>query len=531
MNNDEIIANEMNNNEEILPDETPQEAAGLTGQADCEAQPDTESGQLTDGPADDGAEETPLREYEQSDSWPYCNSILERLFRSIREALEIEELDIEVGNLEELEIDALEIDGLDDYDDGDAPELPRNEDFDPIERIFENRQERKESEDRLFGEGSVSRMFSRIVREVGGGAEEKDDFDASPRKMAPTIISLAVCLLVMLGVTCYILCAHDLRAVMSVKQLEVAADAYRMTYTGDYGLEELLEQGGVMEEKSLARFVGDQLSFDMLGDPHIAESRVESTSCAFSAENSIALYGILTGRTFHSSEEMMILTLVTRPKDGYASVSTVDLTALGYTSYNRPGLFNRRSILAAPYLPMDGMNERGLCAALLPLCDMPPVYYNTSLPDLTATTAVRLVLDRARDVAEALELLSGYDVHPSFGCVCQLALSDHSGRCVVVEWAEGQMTVTDQPYAANSSLSDPLCEDSPALLDSAERFSTMQSKHEQYSGAMTQPQVFNAMEAVAAEGNGWITVFDTGSCLATYVFGSDRDTRFSVSID
>ena len=77
---------------------------------------------------------------------------------------------------------------------------------------------------------------------------------------------------------------------------------------------------------------------------------------------------------------------------------------------------------------MDGMNEKGLCVAVLVIQDSPGFRQDTGKPDLTTTTAVRLLLDKASDVEEALELLSRYDMHASSGMMVHFALADVSGH-------------------------------------------------------------------------------------------------------
>lgn len=481
----------------------------------------------------------------ESDDEPAADeSVLGRLFRSVREALEIEEQEIEPIDVEE----GYEWEDEKAEDNSDT-ELERSlflygdlnsqsetdDEFLPIVRIFEHRATKQPSEQASASEKSAEEddPIDRLIRRVTSPEKEeiKDDFDASPRKMAPTIISLLICLLLMGGVAYYILCAHDLRAVMSVEQLEVSANAYRMTYTGEYGFDKYLANGGADDEKELSEFIGSQVFWGAFGAPNIGGDMSETAGSAFNAENSITLKGTLMGTAYNSDEDLMLLTLVTRPKDGYDSVSTVNMSALGYASYSRPSLFNRFDLLAAPYLPVDGMNECGLCVALLALPGESVECIDTERPDLIATTAVRLVLDMADDVDMALALLEKYDVYPCFGAAYHLALSDYSGRSVVVEWVDGEMVLVEQPYAANGILAAPTMAESPVLADSAERSERMSRTYDQYNGAMTQAQVFNTMEAVSSDGDGWIAVFDTYRSIATYCFGSDHDTRFTVSLD
>jgi len=62
------------------------------------------------------------------------------------------------------------------------------------------------------------------------------------------------------------------------------------------------------------------------------------------------------------------LKVFTAPDDGYASVSTVNLTFAGYSANNLlAGGISSSSFLTlvAPYLSFDGMNEKGVCITLL----------------------------------------------------------------------------------------------------------------------------------------------------------------------
>ena len=77
---------------------------------------------------------------------------------------------------------------------------------------------------------------------------------------------------------------------------------------------------------------------------------------------------MLFGRNF-DWEYSPALMLFTDPPDGYASVSTVDIKYLGYWNEEAHGiaelpLGGRLSLLDAPFLPFDGMNETGLAVGM-----------------------------------------------------------------------------------------------------------------------------------------------------------------------
>ena len=71
--------------------------------------------------------------------------------------------------------------------------------------------------------------------------------------------------------------------------------------------------------------------------------------------------------------------------------------------------------LAALYAPLDGMNEAGLAVSVNMIQDGEAIEQDTEKPDITTTTAIRLLLNQASDVEEALKLLGQYDMHSSMG--------------------------------------------------------------------------------------------------------------------
>lgn len=99
---------------------------------------------------------------------------------------------------------------------------------------------------------------------------------------------------------------------------------------------------------------------------------------------------------------------------------------------------------AANTVPGFGQGTAVPCKLLLP--ERSTV---TGKPNLTTTTAIRLLLNQAADVDEALELLNQYDMHASMGMMVHFALADASGRSVAVEYVDNQMIVIETPVLTN----------------------------------------------------------------------------------
>lgn len=232
-----------------------------------------------------------------------------------------------------------------------------------------------------------------------------------------------------------VLFRNELRSLMSLEKVDKYG-MYQMTYYGDYGFDEFLEVGA-RNDADIEAFVTKRL---LKGLP--INLGVTGDGCtAFVVKNESG--DILFGRNFDFLYAPS-LQLYTAPNNGYASVSTVNLAFAGYSGDNLPdgSFFNTFLTLAAPFLPFDGMNEKGLAIALLavPKAEVP---YNPDKITLNTTTAIRLVLDKAATVEEAIELLKQYNIYFSGGIECHYLIADASGHSVIVEYVNQELCVVE----------------------------------------------------------------------------------------
>ncbi len=232
-----------------------------------------------------------------------------------------------------------------------------------------------------------------------------------------------------------VLFRNELRSLMSLEKVDKYG-MYQMTYYGDYGFDEFLEVGA-RNDADIETFVTKRL---LKGLP--INLGVTGDGCtAFVVKNESG--DILFGRNFDFLYAPS-LQLYTAPNNGYASVSTVNLAFAGYSGDNLPdgSFFDTFLTLAAPFLPFDGMNEKGLAIALLavPKAEVP---YNPDKITLNTTTAIRLVLDKAATVEEAIELLKQYNIYFSGGIECHYLIADASGHSVIVEYVNQELCVVE----------------------------------------------------------------------------------------
>lgn len=228
-----------------------------------------------------------------------------------------------------------------------------------------------------------------------------------------------------------ILFFNELRSLLSLKQID-SHPMYTMTYYGDYGFDEFLKVGAE-SDADIEKFVTKRL---LKGFP--IDLGVTGDGCtAFVTYNQDG--ELIFGRNF-DFDYAPSLQVLTSPKNGYRSISTVNLTFAGYTKDNLPQRLSLNSFLtlAAPYLPFDGMNEKGLAMALLAVPEV-QLHNDPSKVTLNTTTTIRLVLDKAATVDEAVALLKQYNIYFSGGIDCHYLIADTSGNSVIVEYWDGEL--------------------------------------------------------------------------------------------
>ncbi|MEU4681240.1 carcinine hydrolase/isopenicillin-N N-acyltransferase family protein [Micromonospora sp. NPDC023737] len=130
------------------------------------------------------------------------------------------------------------------------------------------------------------------------------------------------------------------------------------------------------------------------------------------------------------------MVLRTDPPQGYASISLVDLSYLGVGA----DLSGDRRLLNAPLLPFDGMNERGLAVGLA-ADDAARAEPVPGKPTVGSVRILRLVLDRAATIDEAVAVFTTHNLDFSDGPALHYLLADATGASAVVEFVDGRMQV------------------------------------------------------------------------------------------
>lgn len=261
------------------------------------------------------------------------------------------------------------------------------------------------------------------------------------KKVALIITSVitSLVLLVLIVFSGYMLSmTHEIKAMKTVKEV-YSYPLYSMDYSQiDYDLDDMINYG-IYDEGRIVEYVTKNL----LGFPIKVDMGELLGSGGCTSFSAVTPDGDnIFARNF-DYEDTDVMVLTSRPKNGYSSVSICDLSMVGYTKESRPdSFFGKFLTIAAIYTPMDGMNEKGVGISVLELPG-PPVHQDNGKPDVTTSLMIRIVLDKAANVNEAIALFNSYDMHENdyVEADYHFFLTDASGDSAVVEYVDNQISV------------------------------------------------------------------------------------------
>lgn len=347
------------------------------------------------------------------------------------------------------------------------------------------------------------------------------------------IIALALIVVILL-VGAWSMFGTQLTAAMTVAKLDEGL--YSMSYEGDYGFDAYLKQGGGSSAEEMAEYITSFLSngFYKPDAGDVDDAVVGCSTITVKDPDGNMLFG-----RNYDWETCKTMIVHTKPDNGYESVSTVCLDFLGFGEDWGPDadMGSKFMALAAVYVPLDGMNEKGLCIADLMAGDKVETHQDTGKTDLTTTAAIRLILDRAATVDEAIALLEDIDIHSDIGSAHHFAISDATGRSVVIEYVDNEMYITETPIVTNHYLSD-VEKQGTGSEQSLARFDTLSALYQQSNGVMTVQDVQEALSAVAQsnfdneyEETMWSIVFIPETQTAMFYYRENYQNAYTITLN
>ena len=319
----------------------------------------------------------------------------------------------------------------------------------------------------------------------------------------------------------------NVKTTSEIKQLEDGLLA--VTFKGDYGFDKYINDGGASSDKDVINF----LKNNVLSNADI-EFKGNIFGCStISAVNSNN--DKIFGRNFDWNN-CNALIVKAKPNNRYASISTVNMDFIkSSTGLPLNLLSDNVKTIAALYAPLDGMNEKGLCVAVNMIQDSDTIEQNSNKPDITITTAIRLLLDKAADVDEAVTLLEQYNMHASMGIMIHFAISDANGKSIAVEYIDDKMVVTETPVLTNFYISQGE-KYGIGTNQSHERYDILMKALSDNSN-MNAEQVKNALDSVSKdnfneyESTEWSIVFNQTSGEVIYYHRENYDNSYIFNVN
>ncbi len=223
-----------------------------------------------------------------------------------------------------------------------------------------------------------------------------------------------------------------------------------------------------------------------------------------------------------------ISVLLTDAPKKNASLAMVDLFYLGYNKGNPP---NRsllgNSILYAPRITIDGVNEYGLAVASLtvPYAKTP---FDPNKPSTDEVGIMRLILDYATTVDEAVDKMKEYNIEFHTDPL-HFMIADASGDSVVIEFIEGEIIEhrTDEAWQActnfilSTETGNKYCE---RYIKAVERL-------EENNGILSEEEAMKLLSDVTQDGTIWSVVYNLRSGETYIAMGRDYDHIIEFDLD
>ncbi|WP_440066107.1 carcinine hydrolase/isopenicillin-N N-acyltransferase family protein [Streptosporangium sp. OZ121] len=271
---------------------------------------------------------------------------------------------------------------------------------------------------------------------------------------------------------------------------------YEMTYHGSYDLEA------------------------PLGEEELA-GRADGWACSL-----FALGGDrpLFGRNFDWDPNPALI-VHADPPDGYASVSVVDLFHLigGSAPPDLSAAPDRRRMAHAVLAPYDGVNEKGLAIGMATSPEGGLPARSPDRPDITSVRVIRMMLDQAATVDEALAIMRRYDVDFTIGPQIHYLIADAAGGSAVVEYAGGRLNVIDDRMLTNFGMTGT----SAAQRRADHRYRTLA---EGLPATRDWRDAMGLLRRVAQPHTRWSVVYDLTDATARVVAGQRWETVHTIPL-
>ncbi len=227
---------------------------------------------------------------------------------------------------------------------------------------------------------------------------------------------------------------------------DATSTVYESEVKGDFYFDELKAMGGVKTTEELTKFLENEIckNFIQVLDVNATANTNYSTAFTYTELSNSSL-----AKNYNGSDAPIMLIKTTPDYPRLATISTVDLSVFGYTDETAMGLKSSLIAMAAPYFSLDGINEEGLTASLhytVKDSNDTSTTEDTDNVNVIETVMLRIILDHAKNITQAIALFNKYDVFSSTDQNFSFFISDKSGDSVIITYLPDGTHKTLQIY-------------------------------------------------------------------------------------
>lgn len=302
-------------------------------------------------------------------------------------------------------------------------------------------------------------------------------------------VALAILIIIIFSIAGFFIAfRNEIRTIKSLETYE-AKNLYSLHYYGDYGFNEFLEKGARNWDEYFEYIRG-----------HIAHGIAEKidisgTMCStFIARNEKG--EVLFCRNFDYSFAPVIMT-TTNPTEGYASLCACELGFINFGKNEeiKPHKLNLTNALTlmCPYFSTDGMNEYGVAMSVLD-SGSARIPTQPDAPTMVTCSMIRMVLENAKNVDEAVELFKSYNISkekPNH----HFMIADATGKSVVMEYTRDGIVAIDANIVTNFDLYDE-----KSLGSGRDRYRIIKTKLQDNDNILSEEEAFSLLAEVGVKG-------------------------------
>lgn len=234
----------------------------------------------------------------------------------------------------------------------------------------------------------------------------------------------------------------------------------------------------------------------------------------------------------HDFENDACLILRVHDKHGVASLSVIDLA---YLNLNRPdldrvNLFRRIPLLFSPYFACDGMNRYGVAVSIMSVKNA-KAPESPDKPNIINVTLMRLILDYAHNVDEAIDLIREFNVH-FVEAPQHIMIADSSGRSCVAEYINGEICITPAKQPWQVCTNYIMWNKSEAENDNrCRRYRVGSDKVEALAGEIDGSDIHDITRSMSGKWTMWTSLYNLTTREAHIIYRSTLDSAYNVSLN